>query len=46
MMENCGFAVVDESRMQKAKKIIACIEYVNNEKLNGKRILEIGGDQD
>jgi len=43
MMENCGFAVVDESRIQKAKKIIACIEYVNNEKLKGKKILEIGG---
>jgi len=33
MIENCGFAVVDESRIQKAKKIIACIEYVMNGKL-------------
>lgn len=42
-MGNCGFAVVDESRIQKAKKIIACIEYVMNGKLEHKRILEIGG---
>lgn len=43
MMDNCGFAVVDESRIQKAKKIIACIEYVNNDKFTAKKILEIGG---
>lgn len=43
IMENCGFAVVDESSIQKAKKIIACIEYVMNGKLEHKRILEIVG---
>ena len=42
-MESCGFAVVDASRIQKAKKIIACIEYVMHGKLKNKRILEIGG---
>lgn len=42
-MENNGFVVVDYSRIQKAKKIIACLEFVMNEKLRNKRILEVGG---
>lgn len=42
MTENRGFAVIDKSRIQKAKKIISCIEFVMGEKLINKTILEIG----
>lgn len=41
-MTNYGYVVIDNSRVQKAKKIIACLEFVNGEVLKNKRILEIG----
>lgn len=43
MTWNYGFAVVGDDRIQKAMKIISCIEYVIKEELKGKKILEIGG---
>lgn len=42
-MENYDFAVVDTDRVQKAKKIIACLEFVMEAKLKSRKILEIGG---
>ena len=43
MTWNYGFAVAGDDRIQKAMKIISCIEYVMGEELKGKTILEIGG---
>jgi|LGVF01.2.fsa_nt_gb 2-polyprenyl-3-methyl-5-hydroxy-6-metoxy-1,4-benzoquinol methylase len=42
-MENHDFAVVANDRIQKAKKIIACLEFVMGDKLKSRKILEIGG---
>ena len=36
------YAVNDDSRYQKAQKIISCLEYVLNQKLRNRKILEIG----
>lgn len=38
-----SYAITDESRIRKAKKIVSCIEYITNKKLEHKIILEIGG---
>jgi 2-polyprenyl-3-methyl-5-hydroxy-6-metoxy-1,4-benzoquinol methylase len=42
-MGNRNFVAFGGSRIRKAKKIIACIEFVTNEKVRDKKILEIGG---
>jgi len=36
------YAVNDDSRDQKARKIISCLEYILNQKLHNRKILEIG----
>ena len=42
-MNHPGYAIVDNSRIQKAKKIIACLEYIMGERFKDKKVLEIGG---
>ncbi len=37
-----GYAIADDSRIRKAKKIIVCLEFVMNKKLRNMRLLEIG----
>ena len=39
-MKDFGYAISDGSRFNKARKIVACLEYVDD--LKGKNILEIG----
>jgi len=42
MNDNYGFAISDNSRIQKAEKIISSLEYSMNQKLQNKKILEVG----
>ena len=41
-MDYSSYAVNDASRYQKSRKIISCFEYLLNQKLQNKRILEVG----
>jgi ubiquinone/menaquinone biosynthesis C-methylase UbiE len=42
IMDYSSYAINDGSRHQKALKIISCVEYILNQKLHNKKILEIG----
>jgi len=41
-MDYSMYAVNDKSRIQKAQKIIACVEYILKQTLHNRKILEIG----
>lgn len=42
-MNHHGYAIINNSRIQKAKKIIACLEYVTGDRFKDKKVLEVGG---